>query len=247
MDPADIRNQIHEFILKLHSPIADLHTLLSLLSTPLSSLGLLLPQYHDLLSSGVASPGFNLVPKKHFPQIQRALLTNILPTWYPILQENNALQLVEQYFCPDVIYNARTIAGEIALVAYATLVSMASFTEQAVALFEKLVLQYPIDRLFYAIFEGENVKTVKRNVDWEDCVRDLCAIPGKVANILGGQVPRLLENAVYFNALSVRTEVLIFSLSMKSPKSPGSLLCDSVFLSLRPLLRNRARPLLSHQ
>ena len=224
MDSTESQNQAHEFISKLHTPIANFQTLLSLLSAPLSSLGLLPPSYHYLLPAtalGLESSSLNLIPRKHLPQIQRALLTTILPTWYPTLQENNAFQLVEQYFCPIAIYNARPIAGEIALLAYATLVSSA-LTAQAMILLEKLIVQYPIDRLFHAIFDGDNGKTLRRSVQWEDCVRDLCTIPGKVANIFSGQVPRLLENAVYFNALSLRTEALIFSLSLKSVKLPGS-------------------------
>ena len=224
MDPTESQNRAHEFISKLHTPITNFQTLLTLLSTPLSSLGLLPPSYHYLLSAtalGLESSTLNLIPRKHLPQIQRVLLTTILPTWYPTLQENNAFQLVEQYFCPTAMYNARRIAGEIALLAYATLVS-STFTAQAMVLLEKLVVQYPIDRLFHAIFDGDNDKTLRRSVQWEDCVRDLCTIPVKVANVFGGQVPRLLENAVYFNALSLRTEALIFDLSLKPVKLPGS-------------------------
>jgi telomere length regulation protein len=169
---------------------------------------------------GLESLSLNLIPRKHLPQIQRALLTNILPTWYPILQENNAFQLVEQYFCPSSIYNARPIAGEIALLAYATFASLAPLTQQAITLLENLIVQYPIDRLFHAIFEGDG-NVVRRRVQWEDSVRDICTIPVRVANIFGGQVPRLLENSVYFNALSLRTEALIFSLSLKPEALPG--------------------------
>jgi telomere length regulation protein len=221
MDPAESQNQIHEFISSLHSPIANFQTLLNILSAPLSSLGLLPPQFHHLLSSGLEYSNLNLNPKKHLPQIQRALLTKILPTWYPILHENNAYQLVEQYFCPDAILYPHPISGEIALLAHATFVSLATLTEQAVTLLEKLVVQYPIDRLFHAIFEGDNAKAVRRNVQWEDYVRDLCTIPVKVANAFGGQVPSLFENAVYFNTLSLRSEALIFSLSLSSVNLPG--------------------------
>lgn len=222
MTAAEPQNQIYEFISKLQSPITEFQYLLGLLSVPLDSLGLLPPQYRQL-PSGIAfvlkSSSLNFLPKKHLPQIQRTLLAIILPTWYPLLQEHNALQLVEQYFCPDAIYNKLPIAGEVALLAYATLVSPASPTE--LALLEKLVVHYPVDRLFYAVFDGEHVDTVRRSVRWEDCVRDLCAIPIKVANVFGGQVPKPIENAVYFNALSVRTEALIFSLSSKSVNLPG--------------------------
>ena len=222
MAVAESQNQIHEFISKLQTPITEFQYLLDLLSVPLHSLGLLPPRYHQL-PSGIAlvlkSSSLSLVPRKHLPQIQRILLTIILPTWYPLLQEHNAMQLVEQYFCPDAIYNSRLIAGEIALLAYATLVSSASLTE--LALLEKLVVHYPIDRLFHAVFDGDHGDTVKRSVRWEDCVRDLCSIPDKVANVFGGQVPKPLENAFYFNALSVRTESLIYSMSLESVNSPG--------------------------
>jgi len=207
------------------TPITDLTTLLTLLSAPLDALALLPPRYRHLLSENNTSlPDFNRNLIKYIPQIQHALLTNILPTWDTLLQENQASLLVEQYFCPDVIYNIRPVAAEFALCGYATLVSSALLPGQALILLERLVREYPLDRLFFSVFRDHvgEVEKVKKGVQWEDCVRNLCMIPAKVANAFAGKAPTVLENAVYFNGLSVRTEELIFSLSSNSSNSLGT-------------------------
>lgn len=217
-------NSIHH--LQTPTAITDLNTLLTCLSAPLDALGLLPPRYRHLLpGNNTPPPDFNL---KYIPQIQHALLTNILPTWDTLLRENQSSLLVEQYFCPDAVYNVRPVAGEIALCAYATLVSFTPLPEQALALLERLVREYPLDRLFFSAFGDHlgEVEKVKRGVQWEDCVRNLCMVPAKVANAFAGKTPTVLENAVYFNRLSVRTEELISSLSSNHSNSPG--MCVSV-------------------
>ena len=114
-------SSIHHLLSTLQTPtaITDLTTLLICLSAPLDALGLLPPRYRHLLSGNNTDLNINL--RKYVPQIQHALLTNILPTWDTLLHEDQSSLLVEQYFCPDAVYNVRPVAGEIALCGYATL------------------------------------------------------------------------------------------------------------------------------
>jgi telomere length regulation protein len=77
-----------------------------------------------------------------------------------------------------------------------------------------------VDRSHSAAFAHIDLDKGVRDVEWENCVRDLCMVPAKVANSLGAtrDIPLRLENGVYFNNLSVRCEQLIFTLSAKLSK-----------------------------
>ncbi|KAF8964663.1 telomere length regulation protein-domain-containing protein [Flammula alnicola] len=218
---SDSRAQIQELLDQLHTQIADLPTLLSLLSGPLDAIGLLPPQFRRYNTRPLPSNALTL--RKHVPQIQRVLLTHIAPAWSAVLAEpeqHNAHMLLEQYFCPDVFANVLPQAGEVAMLAYATLVSSTvPLTAYAIRLLGRLAVEYPVDRLYEAAFARRDLDKVARGVAWEDCVRNICMVPAKVANAVAGKgedVPPVLENAPYFNNLSVRCEELIFSLSTKS-------------------------------
>ncbi|KAF8160588.1 telomere length regulation protein-domain-containing protein [Pholiota molesta] len=170
-------------------------------------------------------PTHTFVIQKHIPQIQRLLLTHIAPVWAPELAKEDEGQesLLTAYFVPDVFYNSRQAAGDIARLAYGTLVS-APMTEFGLKCLERLVVEYPIDRIYFAVFGDGKSNTDKRirEVEWEDCVRDVCMVPGKVANSLAERArtdtPETLENGIYFGRLSVRLEVLIWELSIKDER-----------------------------
>ena len=202
---------------QLRGQVSDLQTLLNLLSAPLDSLGLLPPQFRHHNVQPIPPGTLNI--KKHIPQLQRLLLQIIVPTWDTLLAENNATLLLDQYFCPDSFSKALPAAGGIAILAYSTLVS-SQMTEYALRLLERLSAEYPVDHLHTATFAHIDLDKGVRDLEWEDCVRDLCMVPGKVANSLGAtrEIPLGLENGVYFNNLSVRCEQLIFTLSAKSSK-----------------------------
>lgn len=211
------RTQVQNILEQLRAQVSDLQTLLNLLAAPLDSLGLLPPQFRGHNVQPISPGTLNI--KKHISQLQRILLQNIVPTWDTLLAENNATLLLDQYFCPDSFSNALPAAGEIAILAYSTLVS-SQMTEYALRSLERLSVEYPVDRLHTAIFAHIDTDKVVRDVEWEDCVRDLCMVPAKVANSLGAtrDIPLRLENGVYFNNLSVRCEQLIFTLSAKLSK-----------------------------
>jgi len=199
-----------EWLEELHSEIRDLPTLLALLSASLDAIRLLPPQYRRYNTR----PAITDV-HKHIARIQRLLLTQILPIWDTLLSENDALSLVEQFFCPNGFVNSSSAAGNVAISAYATFVSspFQSLTSPfALRILGQLSKEYPIDRLHTAVYTRTDLDKVEKDVCWEDTVRNVCAIPTKVANALGDEIAKLpdnLENAVYFNNLSTRCEVLI--------------------------------------
>ncbi|KAG1891495.1 telomere length regulation protein-domain-containing protein [Suillus subluteus] len=210
----DILAQIKSVIDSLQSPIADHQILLSLLCRPLDYIGLLPPQCRQ----------FNLEPlqgsrvldiAKTFPPLQRVLIEHVLPTWSTVLAEEGHLLLVDQYFCPDTFSFALSAAGDVVLCAYSTLLSSV-LTEESIRLLAKLSTQYPIDRLHTAAFASNDL-SARKSVRWDDCLRNVFAVPLKAANAVGTRdLPLELELATYFNGFSSGTERLIFTLS-RSP------------------------------
>ncbi|PPQ63332.1 hypothetical protein CVT24_006705 [Panaeolus cyanescens] len=214
------RNQIQGIIDRLQTQIPDLQTLLNLLTPPLSHLGLLPPRFASYVSEQIPPNG--LVLRKHIPQIQRILIIQVLPTWADVLKTANAYGVVEQYFAPDAFHNALFNSGEVAIAAYNTLMASSTpLNEWAVAILERLVKEYPVDRVYEAAFASGGVNLgldrAVRGVGWEDVVKNLCVVPVRVANAIAGtrDVPMCLENGMYFENFGKRLEELIYSLSLK--------------------------------
>ncbi|EED77660.1 predicted protein [Postia placenta Mad-698-R] len=86
------------------------------------------------------------------------------------------------------------------------------------------LLSAPLDHLglLPPKFRRYNVSPLpsKQETSWEDCVRNLAAIPAKVANALGGKadVPVELQQGTYFHGLSIRCERLIDTLAADSSR-----------------------------
>ncbi|KAH9901137.1 telomeric DNA binding protein [Cubamyces lactineus] len=202
--------QIRETISRLQSPISDLQTLLPLLATPLASIGLLPPRFRKYEDSSI-SPGVFDIPR-YAPLYQRALLEHVLPAWERMLLQENAYTLIEQYFCPDAMSFASPSARQIALYAYSTILST-PLQDYSVRLLAKLVKGYPIDVLHAILFSSSNtVPSGRHSISWEDCVRNVIAVPAKVANYMGERrdVPSVLEHGPYLTDVSIRTEHLVF-------------------------------------
>ncbi|RPD65882.1 hypothetical protein L226DRAFT_500049 [Lentinus tigrinus ALCF2SS1-7] len=205
--------QIRETLTRLQSPIPDLTTLLPLLVAPLACVGLLPPRFRDYDIAPISSDAFSIL--RHIPALQRALLEHIVPAWEPVLQQEDKYQLIEQYFCPDAISFASPAAGQFALYAYSTLLSI-SMRDSSVWLLAKLCKSYPIDVLHSVLFSsGTSVSSSRHSISWEDCVRDVISVPAKVANYMAGRsdIPSVLEHGMYFSDVSIRTEALIYVLS----------------------------------
>lgn len=206
---------VREVINQLQAPVSDIQTLLALLSGPLDCLGLLPPQFRRYNVQPL--PYGAVTVSRHIPLLQRALLEHVAPTWDTAIVEENATPLLEQYLCPDSFSFASSAAGDVALLAYSTIMTIQPLTEYAIRVLARLSVEYPVDRLYPAVFPGGGT-TSRRELGWEDCVRNLAMVPGKVANAVGGKGPPALEHGTYFNNFCVRCECLISSLSIKPSK-----------------------------
>ncbi|KAG6919990.1 hypothetical protein DXG01_013339 [Tephrocybe rancida] len=213
----DAHSLVRDVIDRLQRPVPDLSTLLSLLCSPLACLGLLPPQYRQFNSSPLPDGSVNI--QRHLPALQRALLEYIAPTWDSLLAEEKASLLLDQFFCPDSFSFASSSAGDVAVVAYATITSQ-PLTQYAIHLLTRLASEYPVDRLHSAIFSNKINDEVVRMLAWEDCVRCVLVIPGKVSNTIAGKtdVPNQLEHGTYYNNVCMRAESLVFSLSKEKSR-----------------------------
>ncbi|KAJ6547365.1 telomere length regulation protein-domain-containing protein [Mycena capillaripes] len=208
----DIPNvmQVEQIISRLQTAVSDVSTVLGLLCGPLDCIGLLPPQFRRYNVEPL-SPGAVNIPR-HVPALQREILRHIGPTWEVALAEKDAEPLLEQYFCPDAFSFASSAAGDITVLAYSTILSL-PLTDYSIRLLVRLSERYPIDRLHAAVF-SHHTQTAKRTLGWEDCVRNIAAIPARVANSLQGKgVPSQLEHGFYFDAVCKRCECIIASLS----------------------------------
>ncbi|KAJ7109184.1 telomere length regulation protein-domain-containing protein [Mycena epipterygia] len=203
--------QAEEVIKRLQTALSDLSTVLALLCGPLDCIGLLPPQFRRYNSEPLPSGAVNI--SRHVPALQREILLHIGPTWESALTEKDAAPLLEQYFCPDAFSFATPVAGDVTLLAYSTILSL-PLTEYSIRLLVRLSERYPIDRLHSAVFSRES--NAKQALGWEDCVRNIAAVPARVANSLqGNEIPPQLQHGLYFNAVCKRCECAIASLSLR--------------------------------
>ncbi|KAJ7063112.1 telomere length regulation protein-domain-containing protein [Mycena amicta] len=202
--------QAEEIIAQLQTQISDPDTLLRLLAPPLACISLLPPQFVRYNVHPLPHTAVNI--SRHIPSFQREILRHIGPTWEPALAEKGLAALLDQYLCPDIFSFASPTAGEVTLLAYSTIMSL-PFTEYSLRALVRLSERYPIDRLYVAVFarDGQDAKRMRR---WEDCVRNIAAIPSRVSNALRGDgVPPSLEHGPYFSNICKRTECAIAALS----------------------------------
>jgi len=200
---------LQEVLSQLQAQISDFQTMLPLLCLPLARVNLLPPQFRRFNSL----PGKDVVVDvaRVFPPIQRVLLESILPTWETILEEEGCSALTLQYFCPDAFSNATSPAGDVALCAYSTILSL-PLHNRSVDFLSRLAEEYPIDRLFHAVSTIHD--PARRSVSWDDCLRNIFAVPIKIANAFKGQgIATDLCLPDYYNNLCIRTEFLIHVLS----------------------------------
>ena len=205
-------SQIREIIERLRSPIQDLPTLYALLTPPLAYLNILPPQFYRYSENPLPEHGLNLA--KNVPLLQRALLEHVLPAWGPLLDQEDAFLIVQQYFAPDLFSFVGSTACEIAVFAYSTVLSL-PLTEYSIRLLVVLVKHYHVDVLWNTIVRGRRGSGLNKHVvSWEDCVKDLCSVPSKVANAYGVHLkginfPRELEFGTYFSDMSIRFDALL--------------------------------------
>lgn len=190
----DSADTLRGLIKDLSTPVSEQDKLASLLSAPLATL-LLLPSGLELYNSSPITR-ITLEPSRWIPQIQYAILRYVIPAWEIPLAQANLSPLVDQYFCP--IPSDLPQSGELALNAYSILLTppIGSF---AIRLLARLANMYSIDRLYMHIFRAHGFakrSESQKVTDWEGVVRDVVAVPGKIANVLAGDLqrtPRELE------------------------------------------------------
>jgi telomere length regulation protein len=126
------------------------------------------------------------------------------------------VSLVEQWFIPDAFSFASPAAGEVAVHAYSSILSL-PFTPYSMDLLARLTKAYPLDRLHTTVFSRLNKDSSSQQtiLAWEDVVKNSLSVPTRVANAYEGnrEIPEELEQGPYFSNLSVRCEALLWKLS----------------------------------
>lgn len=212
-----VLTRIRETIQRLQEPVPDEAELLSLLAAPLDALGILPPPYRT----------FNALPfnireafdiYKFIPQLQTAILRNVVPAWYQQLQERNRHEILNQFFSPDLFSSSSKTAIEIALCAYGSILS-SPFQTVSIDLLCRLSKNYPIDKLFLGLFSASSSCASHRKATvWEDYVRDVFSTPTKAANFVkDGEIPVILRRREYFSNLAIGMERLVSSFADPIP------------------------------
>ncbi|KAH9952216.1 telomeric DNA binding protein [Amylocystis lapponica] len=253
--------QIRDVTTRLQNPVPDHTTLLQLLCAPLACIGLLPPRFRQYNVSPLPTNTFSI--HRHIPALQRTLLEHVIRAWEPVLVQEDSYSLLEQYFCPDSLFFTSAAAGQIAVHAYSTILAL-PLTDYSIRFLARLSKAYPLDVLHSVVFSDHSKdSSARKTVTWEDCVRNVAAIPAKVANVTGGKAdsPPELEQGAYFNGVSERCELLVAKLStnpsrenitsvayllgklvnigMFSPSRPNSPSQPSFFQTTLPTIRAR--------
>jgi hypothetical protein len=193
---------------QLQRPIDDAQVLLRALCPPLEALGVLpsaLERYVDVRIRPVAQ-----VTPRHVSKIQLAVLQYVLPIWELELQKQRLSSVLNIWLSPERSSDVK-LTGTIAVEAYSSLLAV-PITEQTLPYLAQLVKSYPVEIIHAIIFQDVSSDDPKVQLRWEDAVRVLTSIPGKVANAaltLKLDVPPSLEYGPYFNRLCVGSERLI--------------------------------------
>ncbi|TRM61806.1 telomere length regulation protein-domain-containing protein [Schizophyllum amplum] len=182
---------VREILNQLKAPISDAETLLALLAAPLDSIGLLPPPLRQHNTNPLASGTFSI--PRHGPSVQSALIQHVVPTWDTTVEEKQAMPLVTQNR-PNAL---------------STILSL-PLTDFSIKMLARIAIEYPLDRMHTAIFANKSF-TSKEQCAWEDYIRDLCAVPGKVANRTR-MPPPALEYEPYISHLCTRYECLVSAL-----------------------------------
>lgn len=181
------------------SSIPDVDTLVQLLSTALSDLGI-----HP--SSRMQSTSSSLPPGKQLDRqistIQSALASSVYPTFCSTL-DSQQLELLEAFFVPPLATAELAVRCAVALSSYHTIYSLLSSTGPGVPPLpvesRPFILEtasraaqiYGIDQLYWGVFgKSSNVEegskdASMRELRWEEAVKAMIGLPGRAANSVG--------------------------------------------------------------
>ncbi|TFK55205.1 hypothetical protein OE88DRAFT_1732466 [Heliocybe sulcata] len=223
-------NQVQQHISRLQHPISSSRELVSLLYAPLCALGLVREDRRYDEVNAVSLPSDALQPAKHIPSLQRVLLEHVIPRWWDALNDEGNLHLLERYFYPFSDVRAReSVLREVVCSAYSTLLSV-PLNAYSLRLVVELVKRCPVERVHHIILDdAEGGGRQKKSVLWEDYIKSMVALPGKVANALltgkakakavnelgAEEIPPELEYGSYFADVCAGCEDLVAGTASK--------------------------------
>ncbi|OCF38088.1 hypothetical protein I316_00312 [Kwoniella heveanensis BCC8398] len=184
---------------------------------------------------------------RYLLSIQGLILSDIVPTFYDALDRQAQASLRTLFVPPKSRVEALVASRQVALSTYLTLPAFLNAPKPAtptlprqsrsfvIEVLDTLVDSYGIDDVYHSVFGGTKGKRGKEGAEelqWEDAVRAVVAIPAKVGNAIGRwnsesggagreDVPDRLLSKPYFGTLSVRLEGLMYELSQNEYHGTG--------------------------
>ncbi|KAH8833556.1 telomere length regulation protein-domain-containing protein [Flagelloscypha sp. PMI_526] len=158
----------------------------------------------------------SLIPHRHIHVLQEAILTYVAPAWADNFANHGRTDILTQFFCPDAFSFSFAIAGQVARLAYSTILSQHPLTDFSIFVLQKLTNEYPFDRIHEIIFGSPSShSSPKAQTQWEDYLRNVCMVPNRVANALSlkKNIPVVFAPREYFVRLVERFQVLVLRLS----------------------------------
>lgn len=195
----------------LSSPHASVDALLSLIVPPLDTLGLLpdrqnlVVKYSSPSTSDVedASAARQALLRRQLGMVQLALVEKVWPDWGQTLSSSEEQDLVdivlERWFIPPRSTDSG-VRGPIIRSSYAVLSSLLSRRKEkelhqtvldlVTSLLVKLSTEYSLEDVYLSIFtvaQPDSREEGKAVAHWEGALKDVLAIPVKVANVWGAR------------------------------------------------------------
>ncbi|KAG8886354.1 telomere binding protein [Tulasnella sp. 331] len=128
---------------------------------------------------------------------------------------------MNSYFCPSPNSQKTDAAGVFALHAFNSLLPLAD-DAYAIEILARLTREYTVLSIHSIIYFGSvTLPSTEREELWQDYVRSIFAIPGKVTNASGqnGEIPQDLKYYAYFSKLLIEIEGLLNDLASRSPSN----------------------------
>ncbi|KAF8311251.1 hypothetical protein DL93DRAFT_2061170 [Clavulina sp. PMI_390] len=173
----------------IRQPISDVEELEHQLQLPLDAFGLAL----SFPDSSLKTITMSSQHTRLISSIQGAVISNVVPHWYPVLKEDSKTCMLENLFCvPLRTQRASTSAQspydpaalEIALSSYSALLST-PITPFTLQLLPRLLENYPVDMMHDFLFQGSQKQS--RMLEWDLLVGNVASAGPKIANAIGLQ------------------------------------------------------------
>ncbi|KAG8943983.1 telomere binding protein [Tulasnella sp. 424] len=210
-DDATLRSIVND----LRKPIHTLDVLKALLQSSLKTLQI-------QTSSGKkvhnGAQRFPVSEVRYILPLQDVIIQQIIPTWYHLLVEDGSTELVDLLLDPPS--NSEHSSALVAVHAHTVLVSaLQSSSDFAVNLLERLVVDWPLDKIHLDLFPDRNdISDGQLESIWSDYLRAVFAIPAKVANATKNNAPERLTFSAFFTRTLERAEILIEEWARMDPK-----------------------------